>query len=56
MLVAALAPGMAARGKGSIVNIASMPAVIGLAGAAAYGRTKAALGRMTRAWAAGIQP
>src|SRR6267143_601835 len=52
MLVAALAPGMAARGKGSIVNIASMAGVIGLAGAAAYGATKAALASMTRAWAA----
>jgi NAD(P)-dependent dehydrogenase (short-subunit alcohol dehydrogenase family) len=52
MLVAALAPGMAARGKGSIVNIASMAGVIGLAGGAAYGATKAALASMTRAWAA----
>ena len=52
MLVAALAPGMAAKGKGSIVNIASMAGVIGLAGAAAYGATKAALASMTRAWAA----
>jgi NAD(P)-dependent dehydrogenase (short-subunit alcohol dehydrogenase family) len=52
LLVAALAPGMAARGKGSIVNIASMAGVIGLAGAAAYGATKAALASMTRAWAA----
>ncbi len=48
MLVAALAPGMVARGKGSIVNISSMAGVIGLAGAAAYGATKASLG----AWAA----
>jgi NAD(P)-dependent dehydrogenase (short-subunit alcohol dehydrogenase family) len=52
MLVAALAPGMAARGKGSIVNIASMARVIGLAAGAAYGATKAALASMTRAWAA----
>src|SRR5712692_548258 len=52
VLVAALAPGMAARGKGSIVNIASMAGAIGLAGAAAYGATKAALASMTRAWAA----
>jgi len=52
LLVAALAPGMAARGKGSIVNISSMAGVIGLAGGAAYGATKAALASMTRAWAA----
>src|SRR6266851_3998733 len=52
MLVDALAPGMVARGKGSIVNISSMAGVIGLAGAAAYGATKASLASMTRAWAA----
>src|SRR6267143_785502 len=56
MLVAALAPGMAAKGKGSIVNIASMAGIIGLAGAAAYGATKAALASMTRAWAAEFSP
>src|SRR5258708_4284531 len=52
LLVAALAPGMAARGRGSIVNISSMAGIIGLAGGAAYGATKAALASMTRAWAA----
>src|SRR6476646_4353336 len=40
-LVAALAPRMAANGGGSIINIASMAANIGVAGAAAYGGTKA---------------
>jgi NAD(P)-dependent dehydrogenase (short-subunit alcohol dehydrogenase family) len=38
-LVAALAPKMAARGGGSIINIASMAGQIGLAGGAAYGAT-----------------
>ena len=52
LLVAALAPGMAARGHGSIINISSMAGQIGLAGGAAYGATKAALASMTRAWAA----
>jgi NAD(P)-dependent dehydrogenase (short-subunit alcohol dehydrogenase family) len=52
LLVAALAPGMAARGHGSIINMSSMAGQIGLAGAAAYGATKAALASMTRAWAA----
>ena len=40
-LVAALAPKMAARGNGSIINVASMAGQIGLAGGAAYGATKA---------------
>src|SRR5713226_6391079 len=51
-LVAAFAPGMAARGKGSIINVGSMAGQIGLAGGAAYGATKASLSSMTRAWAA----
>jgi NAD(P)-dependent dehydrogenase (short-subunit alcohol dehydrogenase family) len=52
LLAAALAPGMAARGHGSIINMSSMAGQIGLAGGAAYGATKAALASMTRAWAA----
>jgi NAD(P)-dependent dehydrogenase (short-subunit alcohol dehydrogenase family) len=55
-LVAALAPKMAARGSGSIINIASMAGQIGLAGGAAYGATKAALASMTRPWAAEFSP
>jgi NAD(P)-dependent dehydrogenase (short-subunit alcohol dehydrogenase family) len=55
-LVAALAPGMAARGHGSIVSVDSMAGHVGLAGAAAYGATKAALTAMTRAWAAEFSP
>jgi NAD(P)-dependent dehydrogenase (short-subunit alcohol dehydrogenase family) len=51
-LVAALAPGMAARGHGSIVSLSSMAGGVGLAGGAAYGATKASLEAMTRAWAA----
>jgi NAD(P)-dependent dehydrogenase (short-subunit alcohol dehydrogenase family) len=50
-LVAALAPGMAARGRGSIVSVSSMVGGVGLAGGAAYGATKASLEAMTRAWA-----
>jgi NAD(P)-dependent dehydrogenase (short-subunit alcohol dehydrogenase family) len=56
LLVAAFAPGMAARGRGSIINIGSMAGEIGLAGAAAYGATKASLSSMTRAWAAEFSP
>jgi NAD(P)-dependent dehydrogenase (short-subunit alcohol dehydrogenase family) len=55
-LVAALAPQMAARNGGSIVNIASMAGQIGLAGSAAYGATKATLASMTRSWAAEFSP
>lgn len=55
-LVAALAPKMAAKGKGSIVNMSSMAGQIGLAGAAAYGATKGAMSSMTRAWAAEFSP
>ncbi len=52
ILVAALAPGMAERGDGSIVGVSSMAADIGMKGGAAYGATKAAVEAMTRAWAA----
>jgi NAD(P)-dependent dehydrogenase (short-subunit alcohol dehydrogenase family) len=50
-LVAALAPGMAARSHGSIVSVSSMVGGVGLLGGAAYGATKASLEAMTRAWA-----
>jgi NAD(P)-dependent dehydrogenase (short-subunit alcohol dehydrogenase family) len=52
ILVAALAPGMASRGRGSIVSLSSMAGGVGIVGGAAYGATKASLEAMTRAWAA----
>jgi NAD(P)-dependent dehydrogenase (short-subunit alcohol dehydrogenase family) len=55
-LVAALAPAMAERGKGSIISISSMAAQVGLPGGAAYSATKVALEAMTRAWAAEFSP
>src|ERR1700729_3675324 len=55
-LVAALAPKMAARGSGSIVNIGSQAGHVGMTGGAAYGATKGALAAMTRAWAAEFSP
>lgn len=55
-LVAALAPAMAARGTGSIINISSMAGRLGLSGGAAYGATKAALASLTQAWAAEFSP
>jgi NAD(P)-dependent dehydrogenase (short-subunit alcohol dehydrogenase family) len=55
-LVSAFAPGMVARGTGSIINISSMAGRLGLAGGAAYGATKAALSSFTQAWAAEYSP
>ncbi|HEX4344405.1 MAG TPA: SDR family NAD(P)-dependent oxidoreductase [Solirubrobacteraceae bacterium] len=50
-LTSALAPRMAARGNGSIVNLTTMVAEVGMPGAAAYGATKAAVALLTRTWA-----
>jgi NAD(P)-dependent dehydrogenase (short-subunit alcohol dehydrogenase family) len=52
MLTGALAPKMAARSGGAIVNVTTMAAEFGLPGAALYGASKAALGLLTKAWAA----
>jgi NAD(P)-dependent dehydrogenase (short-subunit alcohol dehydrogenase family) len=51
-LVAALAPGMAKRGNGAVVNVSTMVAQFGADGMALYGSTKAALELLTKAWAA----
>jgi NAD(P)-dependent dehydrogenase (short-subunit alcohol dehydrogenase family) len=56
VLVAGFAPGMVARGTGSIINISSMAGRLGLAGGAAYGASKAALASLTQAWAAEYSP
>ncbi len=56
ILVAELAPGMAERGKGAIVNVSSMVGGFGMAGMALYGSTKAALNLLTKAWAAEFGP
>ena len=55
-LVAALAPAMAERGWGSIVNISTMVASFGQAGMAMYGASRAALELLTKAWAAEYGP
>jgi NAD(P)-dependent dehydrogenase (short-subunit alcohol dehydrogenase family) len=52
LLVGALAPEMAERGNGSIINISSMGAKVDLPGAAAYSPTKGAIEALTRSWAA----
>jgi NAD(P)-dependent dehydrogenase (short-subunit alcohol dehydrogenase family) len=51
-LTQVIAPRMAARGSGSIVNVTTMAAEIGLPGAAAYGASKAAVVSLTKTWAA----
>src|SRR4051812_3209835 len=50
-LTAALAPRMAGRGGGSIVNVSTMVAELGMPGSSAYAATKAALASLTRTWA-----
>ncbi|MGD0196665.1 MAG: SDR family oxidoreductase [Solirubrobacteraceae bacterium] len=51
-LTAVIAPRMAAKGGGSIVNISTMAATIGMSGLAAYGASKAAIESLTKAWTA----
>ncbi len=55
-LVAALAPLMAQRGKGAIVNVSTMVAHYGMAGMSLYGSSKAAINLLTKAWAAEYGP
>jgi len=55
-LVAELAPLMAKRGKGAIVNISTMVADYGMAGTSLYGSSKAALNLLTQAWTAEYGP
>ena len=56
ILVGELAPAMAARGKGAVVNVLTMVASFGVAGMALYGSSKAALSLLTKAWAAEFGP
>jgi len=55
-LVAELAPLMAKRGKGAIVNISTMVADYGAPGMSLYGSSKAAINLLTKAWAAEYGP
>ena len=51
-LVAELAPLMAKRGKGAIVNTSTMVADFGMSGMSLYGSSKAAINLLTKSWAA----
>jgi NAD(P)-dependent dehydrogenase (short-subunit alcohol dehydrogenase family) len=55
-LVGELAPPMAARGRGAIINVLSMVAQFGITGFGLYGSSKAALALLTKAWAAEFGP
>jgi NAD(P)-dependent dehydrogenase (short-subunit alcohol dehydrogenase family) len=55
-LVAELAPLMANRGKGAIVNVSTMVADYGVSGMSLYGSSKAAINLLTKTWAAEYGP
>ena len=55
-LTAALAPKMAMRGHGAIVNVTTMVAEFGMPGLSTYGASKAATALLTKAWAAEYGP
>jgi len=55
-LVATLAPAMAERRWGAIVNVSTMVASFGQPGMAMYGASRAALELLTKAWAAEYGP
>ena len=55
-LVAELAPLMAKRGKGAIVNLSTMVADYGAPGMSLYGASKAAINLLTKTWAAEYGP
>lgn len=55
-LVAELAPLMAKRGNGAIVNLSTMVADYGVSGMSLYGSSKAAINLLTKTWTAEYGP
>jgi NAD(P)-dependent dehydrogenase (short-subunit alcohol dehydrogenase family) len=55
-LVAELAPLMAKKGRGAIVNVSTMVADYGAPGTSLYGSSKAAINLLTKTWAAEYGP
>ncbi len=55
-LTAAIAPAMAARGEGAVINLGSWIARLGIPVGSLYSSTKGALETLTRAWAAEFGP
>jgi NAD(P)-dependent dehydrogenase (short-subunit alcohol dehydrogenase family) len=56
LLTGLLAPPMAERGFGAVVNIGSINGLVGMAESALYSATKATLHSLTRSWAAEYGP
>jgi NAD(P)-dependent dehydrogenase (short-subunit alcohol dehydrogenase family) len=56
LLVAALAPAMAERRHGAIINVTTMVSAFGMNGMGLYGSSKAALALLTKSWAAEFGP
>jgi NAD(P)-dependent dehydrogenase (short-subunit alcohol dehydrogenase family) len=56
LLTGLIAPAMAARGRGAIVNLGSINGLVGMAESALYGATKAAIHSLTKSWAAEYGP
>ncbi|SNQ46071.1 conserved hypothetical protein [Frankia canadensis] len=56
LLTGLLAPPMADRGRGAIVNLGSISGLFGSSGSALYSTTKAAIHSLTKSWAAEYGP
>jgi NAD(P)-dependent dehydrogenase (short-subunit alcohol dehydrogenase family) len=56
LLTGLLAPGMADRGSGAIVNVGSINGLVGMAHSALYSATKATIHSLTKSWAAEYGP
>lgn len=56
LLTGLVAPTMAHRGDGAIVNIGSISGIVGADGSALYGATKAGIHSLTKSWAAEYGP
>ena len=56
LLTGLVAPAMAGRGHGAIINMGSISGLIGMNGSALYNMTKAAIHSLTKSWAAEYAP
>jgi NAD(P)-dependent dehydrogenase (short-subunit alcohol dehydrogenase family) len=56
VLTGLIAPGMADRQRGAIVNVGSINGLVGMDGSALYSASKAALHSLTKSWAAEFGP